>query len=504
MGLNLITDRWIPVRYVGENDVRLIAPWEIADKGVLSPAWGRPDFDMACYEFLIGLLFLACPPVDEADRVAKQEMSSEELKAHFLPYAPAFNMTGTGPIFMQENGLDKKSQPKDVKPLDGLLLNGAGGQAIRQNTDVIVHRNQLEQVSLSYAAMLLYTLQTYAPSGGSGNRTSLRGGGPLTVLLKSRKGSLRDTLWLNVPFGEPSEISVLPWMKAKPMTSEKGQFHHCPDERGFTAEAFFGMPRRIFLITKDDHVVNFVQRPYGINYGRWRHPLSPYYKMKPKDDWMARHPRPKPFFYDEYLGVIMLDEAFDDLFALSQNMREWLAGERATDRNQALEAIVAGWSMNNMFPRYYARATVPLFHMDDDSWNTLIRMTYAGRMAGNFLKHSLYELLGNGSSRDALIEEFFVRTGRKYKKIQAAILAGESPEEEWRNHLMREAMSIFKETSRSGLPTRSMPMIEKITTAQTMLSLQLRGWGKTGREFFDTLGLPHPVKKTEGRKNYDN
>ncbi|WP_239500552.1 type I-E CRISPR-associated protein Cse1/CasA, partial [Streptococcus pneumoniae] len=65
-------------------------------------------------------------------------------------------------------------------------------------------------------------LQTYAPSGGAGHRTSLRGGGPLTTLLApARKGravaTLWDRVWTNVPDADPDAgaadpARIFPWL----------------------------------------------------------------------------------------------------------------------------------------------------------------------------------------------------------------------------------------------------------------------------------------------------
>jgi len=57
--LNLITDAWIPVRT--SDGPRVIRPDQIAEPGVQFPNWPRADLNLACLEFLIGLVFLASP-----------------------------------------------------------------------------------------------------------------------------------------------------------------------------------------------------------------------------------------------------------------------------------------------------------------------------------------------------------------------------------------------------------------------------------------------------------
>ena len=58
--LNLISDPWIPVaRRSGRDTVR---PDQIAEPDVLRPDWPRPDLNLACFELLVGLTYLAHPP----------------------------------------------------------------------------------------------------------------------------------------------------------------------------------------------------------------------------------------------------------------------------------------------------------------------------------------------------------------------------------------------------------------------------------------------------------
>ena len=68
-------------------------------------------------------------------------------------------------------------------PVGALLIDTPGANALRKNTDLFVKRGRIEVLSRAAAAIGLFTLSAYAPAGGAGIRTSLRGGGPLTTLL---------------------------------------------------------------------------------------------------------------------------------------------------------------------------------------------------------------------------------------------------------------------------------------------------------------------------------
>ena len=65
MPLNLVTDSWIPALRNGERIA--LRPDEMAEEEVVRVDWPRADLSLACLELLVGLLFLADPPRDDAD-----------------------------------------------------------------------------------------------------------------------------------------------------------------------------------------------------------------------------------------------------------------------------------------------------------------------------------------------------------------------------------------------------------------------------------------------------
>jgi CRISPR system Cascade subunit CasA len=108
-----------------------------------------------------------------------------------------------------------------------------------------VKAGRADQLSRATAAIALYTLQTYAPSGGRGNLTSLRGGGPLTTLvLPGGEPTLWHVLWANVPQGKRPPVRdlprVFPWL-AKTRTADRypatAPAEHIPCRRSGNAAA---------------------------------------------------------------------------------------------------------------------------------------------------------------------------------------------------------------------------------------------------------------------------
>ena len=183
---------------------------DIADDAVVAIAWGRADFDAATREFLIGLLATTCR-IEARDgwrNWFKIPPSPEKLSAAFISVADALVLDAPGARFGQD--LDGALAGEPV-PIGQLLIEAPGVNALKKNLDHFVRRGRVEVLSRKAAAVALLTLQTYAPAGGAGHRTSLRGGGPLTTLLApgsesaGAPGPLWHTLWLNVPPPEGEE-----------------------------------------------------------------------------------------------------------------------------------------------------------------------------------------------------------------------------------------------------------------------------------------------------------
>lgn len=277
MSLNLIADPWIPVRCV-DGLRRIIAPWQVAEPGIEAPDWPRPDLNIACLELLIGLVYLADPPADIDDWDRRAAPDPARLRERLATFAPAFNLLGDGPLFLQ----DMEPLAGESNPPDMLFIDSAGANTARNNADLMVHRNRYPVLEPALAAMALYTFQAFAPSGGAGNRTSMRGGGPLVTLVDPGQG-LWSLVWANVPYGQPALLADLPWMRAT-RASDKGLQTLPPEGTLFGPEAFFGMPRRLRLVADGSGVTGVIQKPWGTNYALWKHPLSPYYRMKPGTD----------------------------------------------------------------------------------------------------------------------------------------------------------------------------------------------------------------------------
>lgn len=207
--LNLVLDPWIPIlRTDGSRNT--VRPDQVAEASVAALDWPRPDLTLACLELLIGLAYLACPPSD-GDAWLDGPPAAETFRAGLEPLASAFNLLGDGPRFMQ----DIDTLVGDANPPEMLFIDSAGESTSKKNADLMVKRDRYAALPPALAAMALFAPQDFAPSGGAGNRTSLRGGGPMVALVVPPEAGLWPMVWANLPFGEPfgvEDLDRLPWM----------------------------------------------------------------------------------------------------------------------------------------------------------------------------------------------------------------------------------------------------------------------------------------------------
>lgn len=487
---NLITDSWIPVRR-SDGGPRIIRPDQIAEPGVIFPDWPRADLNIACLELLVGFVFLADPPANAQDwRVRKPD--PPRLRERLAPLAPAFNLMGDGPRFLQDfDPLEGAPNPPDM-----LFIDSAGGNTARNNADLMVRRNRYPVLDPALAAMALYTLQAHAPSGGAGNRTSMRGGGPMVTLVDPGKGSLWDLVWANVPDGLPAGSAVLPWMCPTRTSEAKGSEVY-PDA-AHPAEAFFGMPRRLQLVGEET-ICGVIQKPYGANYAGWQHPLTPYYRQKAGAELLPLHPRAGAFGYRNWLGVVTeMPGDKGDLRRRAQCLDSYERRVLPRDRAGA-SVIVAGWAMDNMKPRDFTWSRQPLLSLESEAGLTLIAMIQSAEAFGLALRGALKVVAGEGSALEVLREEFFTATQAGFETGLGELLAGTPPVEvasRWLRAMERVALEIFGRQALPGLDQLRAEAMKQVIDAREGLRATFAGWRNPGKDAYLKLGLePRPRRK---------
>lgn len=404
--MNLIEAAWIPVRRHGGGRA-LVAPWQLAelDDPVVAIDSGRADFDAALFQFLVGLLQTLYAPDDEYEWAERlQPPPVEALRALLAPLAATFALDGDGPRFMQD--FDARLGPAD-NDIDSLLIEAPGGQTLRNNADHFVHGGQVNALCPACAAQALFTLQTNAPAGGAGIRTSLRGGGPLTTLLLFDPHARRDgqplllwhELWLNVLTkrrflgdwrGGDDARAWFPWLSPT-RTSEQSQQITAADAH--PALVYWATPRRI-RFDWDDTVAGrcdlcgaeaerllqrYASRPRGANYTVWLHPLSPYYRPKASaTEWLPQHPQPGGIGYRHWPALLFGDAAQTvrpaTVISAELNRSRLQALDPACwDAARPLRLWANGYDMDNMKARCWYEARMPVFAPGDVEAQSVLR-----------------------------------------------------------------------------------------------------------------------------------
>ena len=170
MAFQLLNESWIPVRRA--DGLEWIPPWRITDRGrrgrVLDVASVRPDFDGAFLEFLIGLVQTVLTPATEDEWFDRWDTppAPDELREAMEPFRDAFVLDGDGPRFMQNHeALEECDSPR---PIAWLFMDAPSENTEKENRDLFIKRRGFQRLCPGCAAAALFTLQTFASSGGSG------------------------------------------------------------------------------------------------------------------------------------------------------------------------------------------------------------------------------------------------------------------------------------------------------------------------------------------------
>ena len=482
--LNLLTDPWIPV-VDGAGKRRVIAPWQMAEAGVQRPDWPRADLNIACLEMLIGLVFMADPPLDDEDWEDRQEADPIRLRERLAPFAPAFELLGEGPRFLQDL---EPSRGREFAP-DMLFIDSARENAVRENKDLMVHRDRYPELEPPLAAMALYTLQAHAPEGGRGNLTSMRGGGPMVTLVDPGRG-LWPLVWANTPYGKAAMPDDLPWMQP---TCMSGKAREIWPEEAHPVTAFFGMPRHLRLVEGKRCIQCVMQEPNGTRYEGWLHPLTPYRRTEVGGALLARHLRPGLFGYRHWLGVVAAERQ-DGMSERAKILDFW--SERT--HGAQVDVIVAGWAMKSATAEDFVLSTVPFMSLPAEAELLIEGMIRAAKQFAQALDLSLGGSLGRGEARNAVREAFFQRTQPSFESNMRLLATADDASlvaHRWRNETRSVALELFDTCVMDGLADRDVKLQARIMNARRSLLGSFAGRGKYGKLAYGALGLELPATK---------
>lgn len=548
---NLLTDPFFPV-VTAAGSRRVVAFEGLRQEEGDYPVafdWPRGDLNIAAAEFAVGVLALAYQPEDHADWVAIWRGESDiDLSARLASLAFAFNLfgdaEGKGPRFLQ----DFEAFEGDQSEIEALFIDTPGVNGQKKNADLLTHRGRFPRLGVRAAAIALYALQQFAPSGGAGNRTSLRGGGPLTTLVLPDRpmGIAPVPLWrvllANLPqaaagagFLDDDELPrALPWLGSTLTSEGKPPLEISQtDERAHPLQAFFGMPRRIRLVlegvgpcpmTGEEGALvrGFIQKPWGVNYGAWRHPLTPYRQAKENEPPYTVKPKSSRFGYRDWVGAV-IGRAEKGHGAFQAEPVAAITARAATFRRDGFSSsrlLVAGWAMNNMEAGTFLQSVQPLYLAEtDEQAQALSRLAIAfadaGDAAASLLRGNLkLALFGDGAKTatdSGVFEEatdaFFERTENAFHELLEAVLAQEGSgdalddqavRKRWLATIRRAALDLFDLHATTLLAAND---DVKVAMRVTDAYRRLRGALGEVSKVAVSLGIEQPIAPAKPKKS---
>jgi CRISPR system Cascade subunit CasA len=537
MTYDLRTEPWIPWRRrsgaVTWGPPALLVDDLRKDGGdwIIALAAPRPDFDGALQEFLIGLLTVALYP--ENDDAWRERWTTpptrEELQSAIDSLSPAFDLDGDGPRFFQDLSVSDFADTESTA-IEQLLIEAPGDQTTKFNKDLFTKRGRAPHFGRPAAAMALLTMQTYAPAGGQGHRTSMRGGGPLTTLVDPRidregnsdafRQPLWQKLWANVQTAEqlgqhPSAHThtafehSFPWL-AQTRRSESDRTTTPADAHPL--QSYFGLPRRIRLefggagrcdLTglDDEHiVVGFKMRNYGVQYATWRHSLSPYYGTK-SGEWLPLHGQPGGVGWRDWIGLtLQTPEGLRQPAVVVSAFAKRFEGSGAT----RFRVHAFGYDMDNMKARGWTDANLPGFAGLDAEHERLVanaagRLTDAVGIGASALLSAVQTALFDDPKEapgdlSQIKGELWSRTEADFFAVMRAVADATSTIETvddrcrtFARVIERASLVIFDRWC--SAETTAASVLRRLVGARFNLVMTVKGHSKLGRKLFGALGI---------------
>lgn len=545
---NLLREPWILARTRG-GERRWIAPHQITEPDLVAIDTGRPDFDGALMQFLIGLLQTCAAPddFDGWEGWLMRPPSVDEIRQRFARYEEAFWLDGDGPRYLQElnfplvdapvvDGKGKSKPGKELPPcpIAWLLMDAPTENAIELNKDFFVTRDRVHQLAYPAVAAALTVLQMNASGGGPGYRTSLRSGGPLTTLVDLEGASLWMRLWLNVltapvflsKGGDPKldkPEHIFPWM-GKTRTSD--------DESGVTtiqhvhpAHQFWAMPWRLFVEFTGEQgscdvlpsapgpvVQRFYKRNYGFNYkGEWRHPLTPYVVDKKGQGTFARTVGEDGIPYRDWPALTLGDQPGQlSARVVSAFLEEQRSASFDEEKRSRMHLHAFGYEMDNAKARVWLDQTTPLLTIKPalaaDLYPQAARLVDAAQNVLFTLRQQVKRAVKRrpeDTKKDIpeLVPAFWATTEPAFfatcRELVTALEQGRdhaTVRERWLKNLHDSALALFGRHSQE-LAAFSAADVKRVATAHNDLKIFTHPSGKKLREL---VGLPPLGKDNPG------
>ncbi|MCW4629270.1 MULTISPECIES: type I-E CRISPR-associated protein Cse1/CasA [Marinomonas] len=202
--MNLLLDNWIPVRPLAGGEPEKITLQQLFCGQV---RWilclPRDDMELAALQLLICLVQVTWLPKYKGEFLARVRdvLNESDFQQGVAQWGETFRLDHPEYPFMQVKGV----AAKEPTGMDKLMAGLTGAT----NSAFVNEPNQAESLCGGCAAIALFNQANNAPSFGGGFKSGLRGGSPVTTLIKG--SDLRTTVWLNVLTEEHLDSSMPDW-----------------------------------------------------------------------------------------------------------------------------------------------------------------------------------------------------------------------------------------------------------------------------------------------------
>jgi CRISPR system Cascade subunit CasA len=532
--VHLIHDPWLMVKK-SDGSRHPIGPCDLVDIEIVDVDGPRADLIVAARTFLIGLVTTAGLAETERDwqRLYDNPPTAETISAALARFAPAFELLGKGNRFCQYKAVVEDGARQRIA---SLLIDGPSEESDERNHDVMI---DVVGFAPSIAALALYALQQFAPSGGRGHRQSMRGGSPMSTLVSGGR-TLWQNVWLNVETNEqlaarsprqwqhpPAIGDVFPWMG--PVRTSEAQLETTTSD-AHPLQVYWQMPRLLLLEAGDAGndrcgltgessntlVRGYYRRQLGVKYSvDWRHPHVPYVRKGPGVVPVRAFARAS--HVTDWLGIIYRDQHGDRepaaVVSTASTHRVW----SITDASPRVD--VFGFDMQNRKVLGAISHVMPIIRVDpvdaDDLRASVERCVVAVELVAQTVEKIAWGALVGRETKDAerrIAKSEANRVMRAFltameQHVEGAIRTAAVQIQAGSFDLLAHARTLHSDIRReveaafdTPLPTDTWVRgLERRVRKRWELSRFLSGLGKSGAELFARLQLPIPKAKKEAK-----
>lgn len=187
--MNLLTDKWVPVRNDGEFS-QITLQQLLTSEADYQLALPRDDMETGALQMLISLVqAIAIPETPKQLRQrASAPLSEEQYLRSSQNWPGRFDLMHESYPFMQT----VNPRTDDITRIQKLFVGLPAGN----NHALFNEPGEINEVCCSCAAVALFNLASNAPGFSGKHKAGLRGGGKISTFAVGN--NLRETIWLNV------------------------------------------------------------------------------------------------------------------------------------------------------------------------------------------------------------------------------------------------------------------------------------------------------------------